>query len=91
MKQKAVCKFDLGGLLPLALTIVVIGIGLTYGVDVLTTTRDDFVANSAQRNTTVDAIDSTGELTEKLPTIATVIVAAVIISILVRYMMVRYN
>lgn len=45
----------------------------------------------ADTNATVDAIDGVAKIPEKLPLIATVVVAAVIIGILVRYLMVRFT
>jgi len=46
---------------------------------------------SAHLNASQDSIVGAGKLPEKLPLIATVIVAAVIIGILVRYLMVRFT
>ena len=45
---------------------------------------------SAQINASTDAIRGVAKIPEKMPLIATVIVAAIIIGVLVRYLMVRF-
>ena len=102
--QKA--KFEIRDILPIALTLVVVGIGTAYGLSVLSDLKTDFkndnlgtlTCNStsgvytgcgAAYNATDDAIRGVGKLPEKLPLIATVIVAVIIIGILVRYLMVQ--
>ena len=46
---------------------------------------------TADYNASGDAITGVGKIPEKMPTIAKVVVAAIIIGILVRYLMVRYT
>ena len=107
--KKKICKFDIQDLLPIGLTIVVLGIALAYGLNVMGDVKNDMVAadtnygaagcdatsnfncTDAELNATKDAITGVAKIPEKLPLIVTVIVAAVIIGILVRYLMVRYN
>jgi len=89
--DKKVCKFEIRDLLPIGLTFVVLGIGLTYGLNVMSDVKDDMTANTSEYNASEDAIDGVSKIPEKLPLIATVIVAAIIIGILVRYLMVRFN
>lgn len=90
--EKKVCEFNITDLLPIGLTFVVLGIGLAYGLNVMGDVRDDFTdTTSAEYNATGDAIDGVAKLPEKMPLIATVVVAAVIIGILVRYLMVRFT
>jgi len=84
--------FDVRDLLPIGLTLVVLGIGLAYGLNVMEDVKSDFTdTTSAAYNATEDAITGVGKLPEKMPLIVTVIVAAVIIGILVRYLMVRFG
>jgi len=80
-------KFEISDMLPIALTLVVAGIGIAYGLQVMGDVRDDMAAGSQERNATVDAITGVAKLPAKLPMIVTVIVAAIIIGILVRYLM----
>ena len=86
-KQEA--EFQVGDILPLALTIVVAGIGLAYGLSVLGDVKTDQTANSAEYNATGETITAVAKFPAKLGLIVTVIVAAILIGILVRYLMVR--
>lgn len=88
-EQKA--KFVVQDILPIALTLVVAGIGIAYGLNVMEDVQADMTSGSAAYNATGDAITGVAKLPEKLPLIVTVIVAAIIIGILVRYLMVRYG
>ena len=89
--KKQICEFDIRELLPIGLTIVVLGIGLTYGLNVMGDVRDDMVVDSLEYNASVKAMEGVAKIPNKLPLIVTVIVAAVIIGILTRYLMVRYT
>ena len=83
--------FQIGDLLGIGMTLVVLGIGLAYGLQILGDVQDDMTANSEEYNATGDAIEGVAKLPEKLPMIVTIIVAAVIIGILVRYLWVRFR
>jgi len=121
METKQIATFNIQDLLPIGLTIVVLGIGLGYGLNVLGDIKDDFgdnacpsgyhynatgdncygdgwtnSSNSTQPTgdewvATNNTILGVSKLPAKLPLIVTVIVAAVIIGLLVRYLMVRYR
>ena len=91
--------FDVGDILPLALIIVVAGIGIGFGLQVLGDVQDDIIDDTANCNSTVttacgeafnatsDTITAVGKFSSKLGIIVTVIVAAILIGILVRYLM----
>jgi non-ribosomal peptide synthetase component F len=89
--ERQVAKFQVQDILPIGLTIVVTGIGLAYGLDVMGDVKADMTVASAEYNATGDAITGVAKLPEKLPLIVNVIVAAIIIGILVRYLMVRFG
>lgn len=89
MEQKQKAKFQVGDILPLSLTIVVAGIGMAYGLNVLGDVQSDMTANSAEYNATGDAITAVAKFPTKLGLIVTVVVAAILIGILVRYLLVR--
>ena len=119
--QKRICKFEIQDMLPIGLTFVVLGIGIAYGLNVMSDVRDDMqdvacsertdgftsfnetsgmcanatsdqlIVTRAEYVATNDAISGVAKIPEKLPLIATVIVAAIIIGILVRYLMVNYQ
>lgn len=82
-------EFQIQDMLPIALTLVVVGIGTAYGLDVLSDINDDFTAGTLEANATDDAMEGVAKLPSKLPIIASVVVAAIIIGILVRYLFVR--
>jgi len=83
-------KFQIQDILPIGLTLVVTGIGLAYGLNVMGDVQDDMTENSTEWNATGDALTGVAKLPEKFSLIVTVIVAAILIGILVRYLMVRY-
>jgi len=120
--QKLVAEFEIKDLLGIGMTLVVLVIGLAYGLQVTGEARDDIGENNcakrtdgytnyletthkcsnatigaahSQSNRSVDSSEwnSTGsgitalsKIPQKLPTIVTVIIAAVIIGILLRYL-----
>jgi len=129
-------KFQVGELLGIGLTLVVLGIALAYGLEVMTDVRDDqcdgalehqdgatcytcpnsthnnFVAPNCANgtgesssnynvsatvsgeesfNATASGVSGVAKIPEKLGTIATVIVAAVIIGILITYLWGRFS
>jgi len=118
--KKQISKFTIQDMLPIGMTLVILGIALAYGLEVMGETRDDIgetdcaarsdgftsyssttdqctnssgdavSVNGNAFNASGDAIDGVAKLPEKLPTIVTVIVAAVIIGILVTYLAGRF-
>jgi len=89
MEQKQTAHFDVSDILYLALTLVVAGIGIAFGLNVLSDTRADFTANSIEYNATTDTMTGVAKFSDKMGLIATVIVAAIVIGILLRYLFVR--
>ena len=89
MEQTQKAKFQVQDILPIALSVTVTGIGVAYGLNVLGDVQDDMPANSAEENATADAITAVAKFPSKLGLIVTVVVAAILIGILVRYLMVR--
>ena len=87
--MKKVVEFDVADILPIGLTFVVLGIGLAYGLSVMGSVKSGMTTNSYEYNATAQAITGVAVFPSKLSLIATVIVAAIIIGILVRYLMVR--
>ena len=75
---------DLGDLVPVAIAFVVVGIVLAFGQNILTDVKADFTANSAEANSTQDAIDANTNLADKLPLLGLVIAAAIIIGVLLK-------
>ena len=88
MKKKG---FTVSDMLPLGLTIVVLGIGLALGLTVLADFQSSQVTDSAAYNGTGEAITGVSTFTTYLPTISLVIVVAVIIGIVVRYLFMKWS
>lgn len=120
--MQKVAKFNIQDILPIALVLVVAGIGITYGLSVIGDIKDEMATcpygapnnftynssndlcynsslhtapNYAPVNTEYTAANQTitgvAKLANKLPLIVTIIVAAIIIGILLRYLLVRYG
>ncbi len=84
-------KFQLSELLGIGMTLVVLGIGIAYGLQVMADVQSDMTVQSNEYNATADAITGVAKIPAKLPTIATVVVAAVILGILVTYLWARFR
>lgn len=96
MKTKptqSVALYDLQDLWPVALVFIVVGIGVAYGLDVLTDVKADFNTDgntsttTVEENATQDAIDAVAKFPEKMGILATVIIAAIVIGVLVKAFM----
>jgi hypothetical protein len=82
-------NFDIQDMLSIALVLVVTGLAIAFGLNVMGDVQGDMTANSVEANATQKAIEGVAKLPDKFPLIATVVVAAIIIGILVRYLFVR--
>ena len=91
MENEQKAKFDIGDLLPIGITILVLGIALAYGLQIMGDLQGDMTANSLEANATTDAMEGIAKIPEKLPLIVTVILAAVIIGIIVKYLWMKNN
>jgi len=80
-------EFQIGDLLPIGMTIVVLGIALAYSLQVASDVKSDMTPGTSEyfaiSSGTVVAV---GGIAEKLPTIVTIVIAAVVIGILVTYL-----
>lgn len=84
-------EFEIQQLLPIGMTIVVFGIGIAYGLNVMEDVQSDMTEGSAAYNATGDGLAAVAKFPSKLGLIVTVIIAAIVIGILVRYLFVRYQ
>jgi uncharacterized membrane protein len=75
---------DLGDLVPLAVTFVVVGIVIAFGLNILSDVRSDFTASSYEANATLDAIEANANVADKLPLLGLVVAAAIIIGVLLK-------
>lgn len=84
MKSKK--GFNLSSLLPIALVFVVTGIAVAYGLQVLGDVRDDMTANTAEYNATATTITAVSKFPDKFGLLVTIVIAAIVLMILVRYL-----
>ena len=89
-EKNEIAEFQVGDLLGIGMTLVVLGIGIAYGLQTMGEVQDDMTADSYEYNATQDGIEGVAKLPEKLPMIATIVVAAIVIGILVRYLWARF-
>lgn len=78
--------FDINALLPIALVFVVTGIAIAYGLNILTDVKSTFTTNSIEYNATQNAVLAVSKFPAKMGILATVMIAAILIGVLVRYM-----
>lgn len=76
-------NLGLTALISLALVIVVVGLIAAFGSDVTSDIQADFTTDSYEYNATQNALEGVSETTERLDTIAVVVVAGIIITVLV--------
>jgi len=62
-----------------------------YGLQITGDVQDDMTVDSVEYNATGNTLEAVAEIPEKLPTVVTVIMAAVIIGVLLRYLYVRFT
>ena len=79
-------KFTIGELLGVGFTIIVLSIGIAYGLEVMGDVRDDMTADTLEYNATQDGMEGVAKIPEKIPMIVTVVIASTIIGILLTYL-----
>ena len=87
VERDEVAEFELKDLLGITITLVVVGIVVTYGVQIMSEVQNDIneTADPDAHAAAGYGESAVGKIGEKLGTIVTVIMAAVIIGILVKY------
>ena len=90
-KNQIIAEFRIEDLLGIGFTIIVLAIGLAYGLNVMGDVRDDMTADTAEYNATLQGITAVGKIPAKLGLIVTVVIAAVIIGILVTYLWIKFK
>ena len=84
-EQTIQAKFGIGDMLPTVITLGVIGIASVYTISVTADVRDDLTNGTAEYEAANKTVEALAKFPDKLGLIVTVIVAALIIGILVRY------
>lgn len=90
-EDEKVAEFQIGDLTSIAITLVVVGIVATYGVQIMSDVKGDINQTTDPDAYTAagDGVSAIGKISGKLGLIVTIILAAVIIGILVRYLWVK--
>jgi|TARA_R100000750_G_scaffold44897_1_gene30068 hypothetical protein len=87
--------FQVGDILPMAITFVVIAVAISLGADVLDdiqgTQTGNATTGTVAYNTSGYGLDSMNTFAKWLPTIALVIIIAIIIGILIVYLANRFT
>jgi len=108
MTKKQIVEFNIGDIWPIALTFVITGLGVAYGLQAMGEAKTGMVTDNlgincgqnatggstgiaytncgAAYNATDQAITGVAKFPEKFGTIITIVIAAIIIMILVRYL-----
>jgi len=84
-------KFQIQDMLGIALTMVVLVIAVAYGLQVTGDVQEDMTPGTAEYNATTDGIEGVSKIPEKLPMIATIVIASIVIGILVNYLWARFR
>lgn len=88
--EEEVVYFSLQEILPIGMTFIVLGIGLAYGLSVMSDVRDDMTDGSKSELAANQTIDAVAKIPAKLGLIVTIVVAVIIIGLLIRYLLVRF-
>ena len=83
------CKFGLGELQGLAITLVIIALVAAIGLQILGDQQADMTVDSAEYNATGDGIEAIGQIPSKLPMIVGVVLGVIVIGIVVAYLSFR--
>ena len=89
MKQEQEYNFKFQDLVSVGMYLVILGIGIAVGLQVVGETQDEMTINSSEYNATGETISAIAKIPEKLGLIVTVILAVVILTLLLRYLVVR--
>jgi len=86
MKPLTKKGFNLSSLLPIALVFVVTGIAVAYGLQVLSDVQGDMTSGTAEYNATGQTITAVAKFPAKFGLLITIVIAAIVLMILVRYL-----
>lgn len=78
--------FSINALLPIAMVFIVVGIAVSFGLSILGDVRSSFTSGTAEYNATTQTVQAVGKFPAKLGILATVVIAAILIGVLVRYL-----
>lgn len=83
-KENQIAEVEMNKLIPITVGLITASVIVAFGINIVNDVGSDFTVNSTEYNATVDATTGLAKITSKIPLIVTIIVAAVIITLLVR-------
>jgi len=86
MQKRKMKGYSIQSLVPLGVAFVVIAFVISMGGEILTSLQDDQTTDSVAYNVTGHGLDSMVELGSWLPTLALVVIAAIVIGVLITYL-----
>lgn len=75
-------QINLAGLATIVILLVVTGIVVVFGLDVMDTVDDDFTANTLPANASLDTQEGIANVSAKFPLLGTIIIVSVILAAL---------
>ena len=81
-KKKKKAQLGIGQIATVAIVLVVAGITIALGLQVMGDVQGDLTPDSSEYNATGSAIEGTGSLADKLPLIGTVVGAVIVIGLI---------
>ena len=83
--------YTVGDLLPLGIVFIVVAIALSFGADIVAQIQADQTSGTVAHNVSTAGLASLQVFADWLPTIALVVVAAVIVGIIIVYLARRFT
>ena len=78
-------KFEIGQIVPIVVVLAVAGLVIAFTSQIGGDVQDDMTDNSLEYNATGKMLEANNKFADKLPLIATVIVAVILIGIIIKY------
>jgi len=85
-ENKEVAEFQIGDMLGIGITFIILVIAIAFGLDLVEDTKEDMTVNGYAYNATIDGEKAISKFTGKLGMIAGAVVVAIVIGVLVRYL-----
>ena len=73
----------LSQLAPLAMVIILAGLIVSYGLQIQGDVKNDFVSGTLEYNATTDAQTAAAKIPDKMPALANIALAVIVISLLI--------
>lgn len=85
MEKDKTAHIELRDLLGIGILVVVLAMVVAFGANIMSDVQSDFTSGTTEYNATADGLTAIGKITSKLGLIVTVVIAAVIIGIVVKF------